>query len=145
VYEILLLGIFSLEKGSPNFLVRGPHKHYSTVRRPDILGNVIVSGYVIFHWINKCLGKYCFLITDRMYSRSGWNGFADRSLERPALEHCRLFLNLLWQLPKLQTKLHYYVNNSNRRSCKQYKRLHPAQAFDVCSLATCSCSCERRY
>jgi len=38
-----------LYQGFPNVFVRGPHSYYTTVRGPDILPNVIVSGYVTFY------------------------------------------------------------------------------------------------
>jgi len=36
-------------EGSPNVLSEGRISHYTTVRGPDILCNVIVSGYVTFY------------------------------------------------------------------------------------------------
>ena len=45
----------TLRQGSQNFFVRGPHKHYTTVRGPDTPSNVVVSRYVAFWQINKCL------------------------------------------------------------------------------------------
>jgi len=42
-----------LEQGSPNIFVRGPHKPRHKGQEPDILRNVIVSGYVTFYQIKN--------------------------------------------------------------------------------------------
>jgi len=44
---------FSLKQGSPNFLPEGHVSYFTTVRGPDFLRNVIVSGYVAFYLTNK--------------------------------------------------------------------------------------------
>jgi len=44
--------------------------YYTTVRGPDILRNVIVSGYVTFYQISKFFVNIYFFIIDKMYSRA---------------------------------------------------------------------------
>jgi len=52
--SLLKYAMFSLEQGSPNFLSEGHVIYYTTVREPDLLRNMIVSGYVTSYQINKC-------------------------------------------------------------------------------------------
>ena len=46
---------YDLEHGLQTFLPEGQISCFVTVRGPDILRNVIVSGYVTFYQIEKCL------------------------------------------------------------------------------------------
>jgi len=73
-----------LDQGSPIFLSEGRISYYTTFGRPDILRNVIVSGYVAFYQINKFFVNICFHYgIDKMFlqpneiaSQAGQNGFA---------------------------------------------------------------------
>jgi len=50
----LFVFILCLQQDSPNFFSPEDHiSYYTTVRGPDILCNVIVSGYAAFHQINN--------------------------------------------------------------------------------------------
>jgi len=44
---------YASDQGSPNFLFKGHISSYTTVHGPDILCNVIASGYVTFCQIKK--------------------------------------------------------------------------------------------
>jgi len=46
------------------------------VRGPNILQNVIVSGYVTFYQINKLYVNVSFFIIDKMSSRAGFSLWA---------------------------------------------------------------------
>jgi len=51
----------------------GQINYYTTVRGPDILLNVIVSGYVAFYQINKCFANALFsLLAKRLCGRIIW-------------------------------------------------------------------------
>jgi len=62
------------------FLSEGHICYYATVRGPDILHNVIVSGYVTFYKVKKnfviMLSFHCYCSI--MSPRARWNGFAGR-------------------------------------------------------------------
>ena len=74
----------SLVQGLQSFSSEGHMSLYTTVWGPDILRNVIVSGYVAFYQINK-------LSVNILFFHYSWNGFAGRiwpaggSLETPDL------------------------------------------------------------
>jgi len=54
------------------FLSEGHISCYTTVRGPDILHNVIASGYVTFHYNNKFFVIiYYFFITNKMSYAAG--------------------------------------------------------------------------
>jgi len=63
---MLVLGSRDLQ----TFLSKSYICNYTTVREPDILRNVIVSGYVTFYRINKCFLNVLFFINDKMSLRS---------------------------------------------------------------------------
>jgi len=70
--------------GFQTSLTEGHIGHDTTVRGPDILRNVIVSGYVTFYQIEKCLQIYIFLLltkwlhgSDEVALQAGLNGFAN--------------------------------------------------------------------
>ena len=90
-FEKVTLGV---HQGSLKFLSEGHINYYTTIRGPDILRNVIVSGYVRFYHIyrHKCFVNtvYYFSIIDKISSRAGWDGFVCRSLTVPAPIHCDL-------------------------------------------------------
>jgi len=60
------------------FLSEGHISYHTTVWGPDSLCKAIVSGYVTFYQINKCSWRCYFIIVDKMFLQSGWNGFAGR-------------------------------------------------------------------
>jgi len=45
--------LFFYSRGLQTFLSKGHISYYTTVRGPEILRNVIVSGYLTFRQINK--------------------------------------------------------------------------------------------
>ena len=53
VQNLLWFENYTLEQGSPNHLSEGNISHYTTIRVPDFLRNVIASGNVAFYEINK--------------------------------------------------------------------------------------------
>jgi len=57
------ISIHCLEQGSSNFLSEGHISYYTTVRGPDILRNVIVSGYDLFYQINKFFVNTSFVLS----------------------------------------------------------------------------------
>jgi len=72
--------VLTASQGSPHFLTEGHRSYYTTVRRPDILRNVIVSEYVKIYQINKNFLNVLFfhywqnvlLRPDEMASRAGF-------------------------------------------------------------------------
>ena len=65
-----LKNIISLGRDLQTFLSEGHINYYTTVRGPDILRNMIVSGYVAFYKINKCFVNISSFIIDKMASRA---------------------------------------------------------------------------
>jgi len=63
-------------KSLQTFLSEGHVSYYTAVGLPDILCNVIVSGYVTFDQIDKHFRNELFLklLLDEMASPAGWNG-----------------------------------------------------------------------
>jgi len=49
-------------------LSEGHISYYTTVRGPDILRNVIASGYLTFYQINKCFVQVLFFVIVKMSS-----------------------------------------------------------------------------
>ena len=102
---------FAEQQWSPKCLVRGYISYNTTARRLDILRNEIVSGYdTLFHQVSKFFVNIWFVITDKMSSRTGWNGVVGRiwperrSLETPAVKHWCAYLSL-WP-PNLNSNLY---------------------------------------
>jgi len=75
---------YDLDAGPPNVFVRGLHKLYTTVRGPDILRNMIVSGYVTFCQINKLFVNILFFHLTKCFA--GWIWPTGLSLETPDLQ-----------------------------------------------------------
>ena len=61
-----------LRQWSENFLSECCIICYTTVRGPDILRNVVVSGNVAFYQINKFSVDICFFVIDKIASRGGF-------------------------------------------------------------------------
>jgi len=68
-FELLPSSIILLEQGPQTFLSEGHTSCYTTFRGPDILRNVVVSGYVTFYQINAYFSTCYFFIMDKMSSR----------------------------------------------------------------------------
>jgi len=79
-------GFDRVVQGLQNFLSEGHISYYTTVRGPDILRNVIVSGYVAFYQINKCF-------VNKLFFHSWQNVFAGlrKWLRGPSLATGLLF------------------------------------------------------
>jgi len=81
----------------PTFFTRGSHKLLHNSREPDILRNVIVSGYVTFYQISKCFAKTLFFHHWQNVCATGWTVFAGRIwLAGRSLEQARN--KLAWQI-----------------------------------------------
>jgi len=65
-----------LEQGSSKSFVRGPHKLLHNRSMPDSLHNVLVSGNVTFHQINKFFVAVLFFLIGKI---SSWAGFGPRA------------------------------------------------------------------
>ena len=55
--------------GPQKCLSEGHMNYDTTIRGPNILRNVIISGYVIFYQINKCFVNLYFFVIDKMSLR----------------------------------------------------------------------------
>ena len=73
-----LLKIITLRQRSPNCFVRGHINYYTTVRGPNILGDVKVSGYVTFYQINKYFVDVVVFRYWQIILAAGNHGFAGR-------------------------------------------------------------------
>jgi len=67
-----------LDQGSPNFLAGS---YYTPVRGPDVVHNVIVSGYVTLYQINTLCVNILLFIIDKMSSRAGFGDPCARSIK----------------------------------------------------------------
>ena len=70
--------LYLLNQGSPTFLSERHISCCTTVQRPDILPNVIVSGYMAFYQINKCFVK--ILLFRYLQKSLRPNGMAPRTV-----------------------------------------------------------------
>jgi len=79
--------------GSPTFLGEDHISYCTIVRGPDILCNLIFSGYVTLYQINIFFVNIWFFIIGKMCFAAGWNGFAGRilpvghSVENPDIDY----------------------------------------------------------
>jgi len=71
--------------GLQTSLFEGHISDYTTVRRPDIVRNVIVSGYVTFYTNHKFFVKLLLF----HYRQTGFKG---RSLKAPDVHHAQFWL-----------------------------------------------------
>jgi len=71
-------GFVSIDQGLQPIVTESHISYYTTVRGPEIVRNVIVSGYVPFYQINKCFGNISRFYFWQTVFAVGWNGSAGR-------------------------------------------------------------------
>jgi len=72
------LHLQSITRGLQKFLSEGHIGNYTTVWRPGILRNAVVSGCITFYQINKLFVNRLLLRYWQNIFAAGWNGFSGR-------------------------------------------------------------------
>jgi len=143
-------------RGLQTFLSKGHISYYTTVRRPDILRNLIASGYVKLYMLNSTKSnsyKYIFYYCQNVFAGRIWP--AGHSLETPGpnqqpfknhvFEHSQsafvsfLFLNLMLKCIPFSPNARFVL-------CDTWKQLYIADALFQCLAPPCIyCSSSSRY
>jgi len=106
------LVVVCLVQGLQTFLSGDHIRYYTTVRGQDILRNVIVSGYIAFHQINKffvnivcfSLVTKCFRGSDETTSRAGFGSW--RVVRRPWFRALKCSVKSLKNMRGWQTRVY---------------------------------------